>query len=277
MFKYLSRRVLLMIPTLIIVTFLVFLLLFISPGDPVLMLVPADEASELTVEDLDRLRSEMGLDRPIVVQYLDWLGQVVQGNLGRSIHQGRPVTELLSARFPVTLELALLSVLVATLIAVPIGVYTAVRPGGFGDTVGNIFALMGASAPAFWLALLLIVLFAVILDWLPAGGFTRISEDPVEHIRRMILPVLTLSAALMAVTMRLTRSSMLEVLNENYIRSARSKGLADRRVIFVHALKNALIPVITTIGLQIGRILGGTVAIELIFSFPGMGKLMLDA
>lgn len=277
MLRYIGRRIILMIPTLLIVTFLVFLLLFLSPGDPVLLLVPADEANQLTEEDLDRLRTEMGLDRPIMIQYADWLLNVVQGDLGRSIHQGRPVTELISSRFPVTLELAILSVVVATVVAVPIGVYTAVRPGGIGDAIGNIFALMGASAPAFWVALLLIVLFAVILDWLPAGGFTRLSEDPVAHVERMILPVLTLSAALMAVTMRLTRSSMLEVLNENYIRSARSKGLSDRRVIFLHALKNALIPVITTVGIQIGRILGGTVAIELIFSFPGMGKLMLDA
>jgi peptide/nickel transport system permease protein len=277
MFHYLSRRILLMIPTLIIVTFLVYLLLFLSPGDPVLMLVPADEVNQLSAEDLDRLRSELGLDRPIYVQYADWLSHVVQGDLGRSIFLRRPVGELLAARYPVTLELALLSVFTATLVAIPIGIYTAVRPGGIGDFVGNIIALMGVSAPNFWVALLLIVIFSVQLDWLPAGGFVRISKDPFQHMERMILPVVTLSTSLMAVTMRLTRSSMLEVLNENYIRSARSKGLSEHRVIFIHALKNALIPIVTTVGLQIGRILGGTVAIELIFSFPGMGKLLLDA
>ncbi|MCA9916229.1 MAG: ABC transporter permease, partial [Anaerolineae bacterium] len=258
-----------MIPTLIIVTFLVFLLLFLSPGDPVLMLVPADEATQLTQEDLDRIRSEMGLDRPIIVQYADWLGHVLQGDLGRSVHQKRPVTELLGSRFPVTLELALLSVLVATTVAIPIGVYVALRPGSIGDFIGNVITLFGASAPNFWTALLLIVIFSVQLDLLPAGGFTRISDDLGKHVERMILPVVTLSMSLMAVTMRLTRSSMLEGLNENYVRSARSKGLPERRVVFVHALKNALIPVITTVGLQIGTILGGTVAIELIFSFPG--------
>ncbi len=277
MFRYLLRRILLMAPTLVIVTFLVFLLLLLSPGDPILLLVPIDEVGQLTDEEMDLLRSKLGLDRPIPVQYADWLLHVLQGDLGRSIHQRRPVSELLAARFPVTLELALLSVLTATIVAVPIGIYTAVRPGSIGDFIGNIVALMGVSAPNFWVALLLIILFAVHLRWLPAGGFVRISHNPAEHIERMILPVITLSTALMAVTMRLTRSSMLEVLNEDYVRTARSKGLGQRRIVFVHALKNALIPVVTTVGIQIGRILGGTIVIEIIFSFPGMGKLLLDA
>jgi len=275
--RYLLRRLILMLPTLIIVTFLVFALLFLSPGDPVLMLVPIEEVNQLSDEEMDQLRSELGLDRPIYAQYADWLLHVLQGDFGRSIHKRRAVGELLAARFPVTLELAILSVLAATIVAVPIGVYTAVRPGGIGDIIGNIVALMGVSAPNFWVALLLIILFAVQLRWLPAGGFVRITDNPVEHIERMILPVITLSTALMAVTMRLTRSSMLEVLNEDYVRTARSKGLAQRRIVLVHALKNALIPVVTTVGLQIGRILGGTIVIEIIFSLPGMGKLMLDA
>ena len=275
--RYLIRRIFLMAPTILIVTFLVFLLLFLSPGDPVLMLVPIDEIAEMTDEEMDRLRHKLGLDRPIYVQYADWLFHVFQGDLGRSIHMRRPVVDLLAARFPVTLELALLSVLVASIVAIPIGIYMAVKPGSVGDFVGNIVALMGVSAPNFWVALILIVVFAVHLRWLPAGGFARITDDPVRHIERMILPVITLSTALMAVTMRLTRSSMLEVLNEDYVRTARSKGLGQRRIVFVHALKNALIPVVTTIGLQIGRILGGTIIIEVIFSFPGMGKLMLDA
>ena len=274
--RYLARRIILMAPTVIIVTFLVFMLLFLSPGDPILLLVPIEEVGQLTDEEMDQLRSDLGLDRPLYAQYADWLGRVVRGDLGRSIHQRRPVGDLLATRFPVTLELALLSVLLASVVAVPIGIYSAVRPGGLGDLVGNVTALMGVSAPNFWVALLLIVLFAVQLRWLPAGGFVRISDDPVAHVERMILPVVTLATALMAVTMRLTRSSMLEALNEDYIRTARSKGLSLRRIIYIHALKNALIPVVTTVGLQIGRILGGTVAIELIFSFPGMGKLMLD-
>lgn len=277
MLRYISRRVVLMIPTLLIVTFLVYLLLYLSPGDPVLMLVPSDEINQMTPEEMDRMRSELGLDRPVLVQYVDWLDDVVRGDLGLSIFQRRPVTELLASRYPVTLELALLSVFTATIVAIPIGIYTAIRPGGIGDSIGNIFALLGVSAPNFWVALLLIVIFSVQLDLLPAGGFVRPSQDLGEHIQRMILPVITLSTALMAVTMRLTRSSMLEVLNENYIRTARSKGLSHRRVIYLHALKNALIPVVTHVGLQVGRILGGTVAIELIFSFPGMGKLLLDA
>lgn len=274
--RYLLRRILLMLPTLIIVAFLVFLLLFLSPGDPVLLLVPIEEVGQLTDEEMDQLQSKLGLDRPIYVQYADWLFDVLRGDLGRSIHQRRPVVDLLAARFPVTLELALLSVLLASVVAIPIGIYSAVRPDGLGDLVGNVIALMGVSAPNFWVALLLIVLFAVQLRWLPAGGFVRISDDPIAHIERMILPVVTLGTALMAVTMRLTRSSMLEVLNEDYIRTARSKGLSQNRIVYVHALRNALIPVVTTVGLQIGRILGGAVAIELIFSFPGMGKLMLD-
>ncbi len=275
--RYLVRRIILMAPTIIIVTFLVFLLLFLSPGDPILLLVPIEEVGQLTDEEMDQLRSELGLDRPIYVQYADWLLDVLRGDLGRSIHQRRPVLDLLAARFPVTMELALLSVLLASVVAIPIGIYTAVRPGGLGDLVGNVIALLGVSAPNFWVALLLIVLFAVQLRWLPAGGFVRITDDPIAHVERMILPVVTLGSALMAVTMRLTRSSMLEVLNEDYVRTAHSKGLSRGRVVYVHALKNALIPVVTTVGLQIGRILGGSVAIELIFSFPGMGKLMLDS
>lgn len=275
--RYLLRRILLMAPTLLIVTFLVFILLFLSPGDPVLMLVPIDEVAQMTDEEMDQLRHKLGLDRPIYAQYADWLVHVLRGDLGRSIHQRRPVVDLLSARFPVTLELALLSVLLASIVAIPIGIYTAVRPGGIGDFLGNIVALMGVSAPNFWVALLLIVVFAVQLRWLPAGGFIRMTDDPIGHVERMILPVITLSTALMAVTMRLTRSSMLEVLNEDYVRTARSKGLGQRRIVFVHALKNALIPVVTTVGLQIGRILGGTIVIEIIFSLPGMGKLLLDA
>ena len=275
--RYLVRRVILMLPTLIIVTFLVFALLFLSPGDPVLLLVPIDEVNQMTDDEMDELRHKLGLDRPIYLQYADWVINVLQGDLGRSIHQRRPVVDLLAARFPVTLELALLSVFAASVVAIPIGIYTALRPGSIGDFIGNIVALMGVSAPNFWVALILIVVFAVYLRWLPAGGFVRITDDPIRHIERMILPVITLSTALMAVTMRLTRSSMLEVLNEDYVRTARSKGLGQRRIVFVHALKNALIPVVTTVGLQIGRILGGTIVIELIFSFPGMGKLMLDA
>lgn len=277
MLRYISRRMILMIPTLLLVTFLVFLLLFISPGDPVLMLVPADQATQLSPEQLEALRTDLGLNRPIFIQYGDWLLKAITGDLGRSIHQRQPVTTLLSVRFPVTLELALLSVAVATVVAIPIGVWAALRPGSLGDTIGNIIALFGASAPNFWTALLLIVIFSVQLKLLPAGGFVRLSDDPLRHIERMILPVLTLSFSLMASTMRLTRSSMLEVLHENYIRTAYAKGLSPRRTVMLHALKNALIPVITSIGLQIGTILGGTVAIELIFSFPGMGKLMLDA
>ncbi len=275
--RYLIRRIFLMLPTLLIVTFLVFLLLYLSPGDPVLMLVPMDEIDQLSDEEMRQLRQELGLDRPIYAQYADWLLGVLRGDLGRSIHQRRPVYDLLATRFPVTLELALLSVFVASVVAIPIGIYTAVRPGGVGDFIGNIVALMGVSAPNFWVALILIVIFAVQLRWLPAGGFARISDDPIRHVERMILPVITLSTALMAVTMRLTRSSMLEVLNEDYVRTARSKGLGQRRIVFVHALKNALIPVVTTVGLQVGRILGGTIVIEVIFSFPGMGKLLLDA
>ncbi len=275
--RYIVRRVILMLPTLVIVTFLVFALLFLSPGDPVLLLVPIDEVNQMTDDEMDELRHKLGLDRPIYLQYGDWVINVLQGDLGRSIHQRRPVVDLLAARFPVTLELALLSVFAASVVAIPIGIYTALRPGSIGDFIGNIVALMGVSAPNFWVALILIVVFAVYLRWLPAGGFVRISDDPMRHIERMILPVITLSTALMAVTMRLTRSSMLEVLNEDYVRTARSKGLGQRRIVFVHALKNALIPVVTTVGLQIGRILGGTIVIELIFSFPGMGKLMLDA
>ena len=278
MFRYLLRRILLMAPTLVIVTFLVFLLLFLSPGDPILLLVPIDEVGQMTDEEMDQLRHKLGLDRPIYVQYADWLSNVLRGDLGRSIHQRRAVSDLLAARFPVTLELALLSVLTATVVAVPIGIYTAVRPGSIGDFVGNIVALMGVSAPNFWVALLL---HDRIVRCICAGAGRWIHCEslkiPSKHIERMILPVITLSTALMAVTMRLTRSSMLEVLNEDYVRTARSKGLAQRRIVFVHALKNALIPVVTTVGIQIGRILGGTIVIEIIFSFPGMGKLLLDA
>ncbi|MBK8900090.1 MAG: ABC transporter permease [Anaerolineaceae bacterium] len=277
MTQYVIRRLLATIPVLLIVTFIVFTLMFLAPGDPIYLLVDVEQTQGLTEEQLDILRHELGLDRPLIVQYGDWLINALQGDLGTSIRGSRQVSDMLKSAFSVSIELTLLAMAFALIIAIPVGIYSALKPNSLGDLLGTSLAIGGISAPNFWVALLLIYFFSVKLGWLPSNGFTRISEDLQDNLTKMVLPVITLGIALMASVMRMTRSGMLEVMHQDYIRTARAKGALERRVIFNHAFRNAMLPVLTIIGLQFGALLGGAVVIEQIFSLPGMGRLGLDA
>ena len=277
MLRFFIARLVAAVPVLILVTAAVFGLLYLAPGDPMRMLVPPTEMANVSVERLDEIRHELGLDDPIPVQYARWLAGALRGDLGDSIRYHRSVVQMILAALPVTLELGAMAMFISLIVAIPVGILSARRPNSTEDFVATTFALLGVSTPNFWLAIMLILLFAVMLGWLPPAGFVRFSEDPVRNIRFMILPALTMSAELMALAMRMTRSSFLEVFEEDYIRTARAKGLTDRVVLVRHAFRNALIPIITVVGLQIGAVLSGAFIIEEIFAVPGIGRLGIDA
>ncbi|MDQ4077936.1 MAG: ABC transporter permease, partial [Chloroflexota bacterium] len=272
MTRYVIRRVLLLIPVLLGVSLLAFMVLHLAPGDAAQFLA----GPQATAEDLARIRRQMGLDRPLYVQYLDFLGGVVTGDLGESIQRRQPVTEMLAERYPNTIRLAIASILVAILIGVPSGIISAIRRGSAVDHASLVVSLLGISMPGFWLGLMLILLFAVRLQWLPAAGFAH-PWWSWAGIKSMILPAFTLGAGGAALTARVTRSAMVEVLGQDYMRTARSKGLSEGTVIMRHALKNALIPVVTVVGLNFGFLLGGTVIIESVFAINGVGRLAVDA
>jgi peptide/nickel transport system permease protein len=262
------------VPTVLGVVTAVFLLIRLVPGDVVTQLIGLEGSLPTgRVEELKRL---FGIDRPLHVQYSDYLGNIARGNLGRSLRTGRPVGPELARRFPVTIELALLGLLIAIIIGIPIGIFAAVRRGKVADYVASAFVLLGLSVPSFWLGVLLIFLFALRLGWLPPTGFVSLGESTGGNIRHMILPALSLGLVLAAASTRIVRSSLLEVLGRHYIRTARAKGVWERAVVLRHALRNALIPVVTVIGLQFGTLLGGTVIIEQIFSLPGIGRYALE-
>lgn len=273
MLLFIVRRFLTAIPTLIIVTLMVFGIQRMLPGDPALIIAGEQRDPEVIAYIRERYR----LDEPVPVQYVAWLSQVVRGDLGQSIRTNQPVTQLIFQKLPVTIELALLSMLVALVIAIPIGVLSAVRKNTAVDYAGTLFALSGLSVPNFWLGIMLILLVSVQWNLLPASGYVEFNRDPIENLRRMIMPSLVLGTGLAAVIMRQMRASMLEVLKQDYVRTARAKGLFGRRVVLRHALRNALIPVVTLIGLQMGALLSGAVLTEQVFTIPGFGKLIVDA
>jgi len=271
---YLTRRLLLAVPTVFGVLLAVFLLIRLVPGDIVTQLVGLE--ATISPQRVEELRRLFGLDRPLLAQFTEYAGRVVRGDLGRSLRTGRPVGAELLRRFPVTVELALAGLLVALLIGVPVGVLAAVRRGKAADYVATGFVMLGLSIPSFWLAILLILLFALRLGWLPPTAFVTVQESVPGNLRHMVLPALSVGLVLAAAITRIIRSSLLEVLGRHYIRTARAKGLAEGRVVLHHALRNALIPVVTVIGLQFGTLLGGTVIIEQIFSLPGVGRYALE-
>ncbi len=273
MLLFIAKRFLTAIPTLIIVTLMVFGIQRMLPGDPALIIAGEQRDPEV----IAYIRQQYRLDDPVPVQYLAWLGQVLRGDLGQSIRTNQPVTQLIWQKLPVTVELALLSMLIAILIALPIGVVSAVRKGTVVDYVGTLFALSGLSLPNFWLGIMLILLFSVQLNLLPASGYVEFSRDPLGNLQRMIMPAFVLGSGLAAVLTRQLRSSMLDVLKQDYVRTAQAKGLLRRRVVLRHALRNALIPVITILGLQMGALLSGAVLTEQVFTIPGFGKLVVDS
>jgi peptide/nickel transport system permease protein len=248
-------------------------LIHLIPGDPVTVIL----GQEATPEAKVALRHKLGLDQPLPVQYTNWLWHVVQGDLGTSLTDGTPVLDEVLRRLPVTIELALGSFLVATLIALPAGIVSATRRGSAIDYGSTIFALAGMSVPSFWLAMLFILLFAVKLHWLPASGYVPFTTDPGANLTAMAMPVIATGIRESAVLTRMMRSSMLEVLHADYVRTARGKGLSKHMIVLHHALRNALVPVITSSGLLVASLLGGLVITETIFSIPGFGRLIVES
>jgi peptide/nickel transport system permease protein len=273
MLRFILRRLLSAIPTLILVSLFVFTLQKLLPGDPVLAM--AGEERDPAV--MEYLREKYRLNDPLPLQYLHWVGNVLQGDFGTSLRTEQPVTTLLASKLPVTLELAVLALAIALLIGIPTGVISAVRKGTAVDYAANVFALSGISIPHFWLGILLIMIFAVKLQWLPASGFVPLGEDLGQNLKTLLLPSFVLGAGLSGVLMRHTRSAMLEVLRADYVRTARAKGLFPRAVILKHALRNALMPIVTLTTLLFGELLGGAVLTEQVFSIPGFGKMIVDA
>ena len=273
MFAYFLKRVIILLATLFLVSGAIFVVLQVLPGDPAQIIL----GIKATPETLRDLRHKLGLDLPLPVQYLNWIGGVIRGDLGRSITYDVPITSLIISRLQVTIPLALLSILFAVVFSIPLGVYAAIhrnRPGDYGVMV---FSQIGLAIPAFWAGILLILLFAVELRWFSAGGFKSWAETPWGALKSLLLPALSLGLIRAAVLARLTRSCMLEVLGEDYIRTARSKGLTEKVVVYKHAFRNALIPVVTIVGLQMGELLAGAIVIENVFHLPGLGRLIFLA
>ncbi len=267
-----GRRLVQTIPVVFFSVILVFMLLRLTPGDPALMYAGPDAAPEVIAV----VRERMGLDLPLPAQFFLWLARAAQGDFGRSFASGIPVADLIRLRFPATLELAVSAVLLTILVAIPVGTLAAVRRGGPFDVIVRGFSVVGLAVPNFWIGILLIIGMALFLDWLPPGGYVSAAADPVANLRFLVLPAVTLSIPNLAVLIRFVRSAMLDVLHSDYVRTARAKGLSERAVQYRHALKNALIPVLTVLGLQFGRMLGGAVIVEAVFAWPGMGQLMLQ-
>jgi peptide/nickel transport system permease protein len=270
---YLIQRLAISAVTLVLISLIVFTGVRLIPGDPARVMAgtDADEAG------LSEIREKYGLNDPIPIQYLRWAGLALRGDLGESIRTREGVTWTVARKLPITMELACLSILVALTIAIPVGVLSAVRRNSFWDYLANGLSLCGLSVPSFWLGIMLILFFSVRLGWLPASGFVSFFQDPVANLQRMIMPAFVLGTTLAAVLMRQTRNSMIEVLSADYIRTAYSKGLAGRAVVFRHAIRNGLIPVVTILGLQMGALMGGAVVTEQIFVVPGFGRLIVEA
>jgi peptide/nickel transport system permease protein len=270
--RTLLNRVLATLPTMLGVVIVVFLTVHLIPGDPVRALL-GDQA---TAEQVARTRRDLGLDRPLLAQFMDYLVRLLQGDLGISIASRQSVTEQIAARLPATAMLATAGVLLSVLIGVPLGILGATLRGGIADFITLVISTVGVAAPSFWIALLLSSAFAINLGWLPSIGAGE-PGDPVSIVRALVLPATALGLSGMALVARMTRSSMLDVLGEDYVRTARAKGLGERAVVYKHALRNAAIPIVTVIGLNFGHLLGGTIVIETVFARPGLGKLLLDA
>lgn len=273
MLAYIGRRILIAIPTLLIVSVFVFALQKLLPGDPVLVMA----GEERNPEVLEYLREKYRLNDPVVYQYFYWLGSVLQGDLGLSLRTNLPVTTLIANKLPVTIQLAVMSMIFAVAIGIPMGVLAAVKKGTAVDFVASVVALSGLSIPNFWLGIMLILLVSVNLGWLPASGYESPFDDPVRSLETMIMPAFVLGTALAATLMRHTRSAMLGVLQADYVRTARAKGMAERVVIMKHTFRNAVLPIVTLSALLFGDLLAGAVLTEQIFTIPGFGKLIVDA
>jgi len=273
MTEFLLKRIAQLLPTLVLVSMLIFALQQLLPGDPAKILAGEEQDPQV----IAYLHAKLHLDDPLPMRYAYWVGGVLKGDLGESVRNQQPVLQLVAQKLPVTLELAVLAMGIALLIGIPAGIVSAVARGSAWDWAANVFALWGISTPNFWLGILLILLFSVNLGWLPASGYVSPFEDLWGNLRSMVMPAFVLGNAIAAVLMRHTRSAMLQVLSADYVRTARAKGLLERTVVLKHALRNALMPIITLGALEFGTLLSGAVLTEQVFTIPGFGKLIVDA
>ena len=271
--RYVLRRVAAFVATLFFVSVLVFLVIRVLPGDPALLIMGTEGSPDVAA----RLRESMGLNRPLVVQYVDWLGRALRGDLGVSIQYDVPVGHLIVSRLPVTLPLAGLAALFMAVVAVPIGLFAATRHRRAGDYLAMAISQLGIAVPGFWAGLLLILLFSVHLGWVQSGGFAGWSEGVWPALRSLLLPAIALGLFQTAVMVRATRSAVLDVLGEEYVRTARAKGVREGFVIVKHTLRNAMIPIVTVAGIQLGQLIAGTIILESVFALPGLGRLALGA
>ncbi len=273
--RFLTQRLVALVPTLLGISVIVFVVIHLIPGDTISAMIGTQY--KLTEAQAASLRAYYGLDKPLIEQYFRWIAAAVQGNLGFSVRSGQPVLAEIVRSFPLTLELTLLSVLIALVVGVPIGILSAVKRDTLADLLARLFALIGMTLPNFWLGTLIILVLSVVFGILPnSGDFVSFTADPLRNLSQMIFPAITLGFAFAASVMRTTRSAMLEVLRQDYVRTARGKGLAENTVIIRHALSNALIPVITLVGVEFGYLLGGAVIVENVFALPGIGRLILN-
>jgi len=271
--RYVVKRLLVAIPSLLIASLIVFTLPRLIPGDAVQLML----SEKAYAKDIAELRVKLGLDRPMHVQYVDWLGHVVRGDLGESLWTRRPVLDEIGQRLPVTLTLAGFALTFALAIALPVGVISATRQDSLADFFARSTAILGLSVPNFWMATLLIVMPAIWWGWRPVGDFVEFAASPLGYLRQLLLPAVVLGIAASAALMRLTRGMLLEVLRQDYVRTAWAKGLAERAIVLKHGLRNAIIPVMTLLGTQLPQIIGGTVVIETVFGLPGMSRFLFDA
>jgi len=278
MFRYVTRRLVFLVPTVLFVSVIIFVLMNILPGDVAQMILigPQGEGAA-KAEDVAKIKSQLGLDRPLAVQYADWMLGVITLDVGRSLWSNEPVFEELAKRFPLSLELALMSTTIALLIAIPSGVIAAVNRGTWMDYSSRVFSIVGLAMPNFWVGTLIILLLVYQFGWTPPLGYVGPMEDPWKNFQQLIWPALALGYGQAAIISRMMRSSLLEVLREDYVRTARAKGLGFSAVIIRHGIRNALLPVVTLVSIQFGYILGGTVVMESVFSLPGVGRYLVDA
>lgn len=277
--KYVARRLMLFVPSLIGASMLIFVLMRMVPGDiaEILVYQTGTESSAVQQKQIQQIRQELGLDRPIVIQYLHWLGNAVRGDFGYSYTQRRPVTDILKERFPRSMELAFLTIVVAVLWAIPLGVISAVRQNSWADYLVRVVSISGLSLPIFFTGVLILYGLVRFFRWMPPLEFVGFFDNPMENLKQLIWPTLAQAYYISAPITRLTRSQMLEVVRQDYVRTARAKGLAERAVVYRHALSNSLLPVVTFIGWWGGRLLGGIVIMEIIFAVPGMGTALVQA
>jgi peptide/nickel transport system permease protein len=275
MVSFIIRRIVSRIPVLILLTLIVFIITNLLPGDPVISMLGEGAATD--VETYQLMYKRLGLDQPVIIRYIKWLGRLISGDLGVSIRLKQSVLKILLKDYPVTIEIAFLALTFSVLLAIPAAIIASMKEGTILDLISTILAVGGVAIPPFWLGILLIYLFSVFLNLLPPSGFISFSSDIWQHFKLLILPIITLGVGQMASIMRQTRAGILENLRKDYVKTARSKGVGEFHIVLFHVLRNSLLPVITVIGLQFGRLFGGVVTIEIIFGIPGIGRLAVDS